>query len=227
MSETTKAAAPYGRKTQREPAVKEVHILWTPDGLSCDGDTVSVTAATQPSLEDILMGAIPGLPKVHLHNRVLAYEQGGDEFMRDWFRAADDRLDAPFILVVEGSIPNEDIKAEGYWAAIGNDPRTGQPITLNQWIDRLAPRAWAVVAAGTCAAYGGIHAMAGNPTGAMGLADYLGWNFRSKAGVPIVNVPGCPVQPDNMTETLLYLLYVAAGLAPMIPLDQQLRPTWL
>ena len=28
-------------------------------------------------------------------------------------------------------------------------------------------------------------------------------------------------------ETLLYLLYQVAGLAPMIPLDEQLRPTWL
>jgi hypothetical protein len=83
------------------------------------------------------------------------------------------------------------------------------------------------IAIGTCATYGGIHAMQGNPTGAMGLADYLGWGWRSKAGLPIVNVPGCPVQPDNFMETLLYLLYQAAGLAPMIPLDQQLRPTWL
>ena len=41
---------------------------------------------------------------------------------------------------------------------------------------------------------------------------------------PIVNVPGCPVQPDNFMETLLYLLYQVAGLAPMIPLDDQLRP---
>ena len=40
-------------------------------------------------------------------------------------------------------------------------------------------------------------------------------------------MPGCPVQPDNFMETLLYLLYQAAGLAPMIPLDEQLRPTWL
>jgi hydrogenase small subunit len=216
-----------GRKTQREPAVKEVHILWTPDGMSCDGDTISTTAATLPSIEDILMGAIPGLPKVHLHNRVLAYSQGGDDYMKPWFAAVEDRLGAPFLLVVEGSIPNERIKSEGYWAAIGNDPHTGQPITLNTWIDRLAPKAWAVVAAGTCATYGGIHAMEGNPTGCMGLADYLGWNWRSKAGIPVVNVPGCPVQPDNMTETLLYLLYHAAGLAPMIPLDDKLRPTWL
>ena len=42
---------------------------------------------------------------------------------------------------------------------------------------------------------------------AMGLADYLGWDWKSKAGLPIVNVPGCPVQPDNFMETLLYLLY--------------------
>ena len=131
------------------------------------------------------------------------------------------------MLVVEGSIPNEKIKKEGYWAALGTDPKTGQPITTCEWIDRLAPKALAVVGAGTCATYGGIHAMAGNPTGCMGLADYLGWNWRSKAGMPIVNVPGCPVQPDNFMETVLYLLYQAAGLAPMIPLDDKLRPTWL
>src|SRR6185312_8789553 len=220
------APAPYGRITQKEPLVKEVHVLWSPDGLGCDGDTISVTAATQPSIEDIVLGAIPGLPKVHLHNRVLDYSQGGDDYMKVWHDAAEDRLDAPFVLVIEGSIPNEAIKEEGYWAAMGND-RNGNPITLNAWIDRLAPRAFAIVAAGTCAAYGGIHAMAGNPTGCMGLADYLGWGFRTKTGLPVVNVPGCPVQPDNMTETLLYLLYQAAGLAPMIPLDEQLRPTWL
>ena len=107
------------------------------------------------------------------------------------------------------------------------DAATGQPLTLNWWIDQLAPRAWAVVAAGTCATYGGIHAMAGNPTGCMGLADYLGWDFRSWAGVPIVNVPGCPIQPDNFMETLTWLLYQAGGMSPMIPLDDQLRPTWL
>ena len=129
--------------------------------------------------------------------------------------------------MVEGSIPNEKIKKEGYWAALGTDPDTGQPITTSEWIDRLAPKALAVVGAGTCATYGGIHAMEGNPTGCMGLADYLGWDWKSKAGLPIVNVPGCPVQPDNFMETLLYLLYQVAGLAPMIPLDDQLRPTWL
>ena len=205
--------------------VEEVHILWTSELLGCDGDSVSVTAATLPSIEDVVLGNIPGLPRVYLHNKVLAYENG-DEFMRAFYQAEQGELD-PFVFVVEGSIPNESIKREGYWAAMGIDRATGQPIPTTQWIDRLAPKAWAVVAAGTCATYGGIHAMQGNPTGAMGLADYLGWNFRSKGGLPIVNVPGCPVQPDNFMETLLYLLYQAAGMAPMIPLDNNLRPTWL
>ena len=210
---------PYGRRTQKPSPVAEVHILWITAGLGCDGDSVSITAATQPGIEDVLLGAIPGLPKVHLHNPVLAYENG-DDFLKFWHLAEQGKLE-PFVLVVEGSIPNEKIKKEGYWAALGHRPHTGQPITTSEWIDRLAPKALAVVGAGTCATYGGIHAMEGNPTGCMGLADYLGWDWRSKAGLPIVNVPGCPVQPDNFMETLLYLLYQVAGLAPMIPLDDQ------
>jgi hydrogenase small subunit len=217
--------APPPAGTSRAAPVPEIHILWITAGLGCDGDTISLTAATQPSIEDLLLGALPGLPRVHLHNPVLAYANG-EEFLRPFYQAAAGEL-APFLLVVEGSIPDEGNKAEGYWAALGTDAPTGQPIPTCTWIDRLAPKAWAVVAAGTCAAYGGIHGMQGNPTGAMGLADYLGWGWRSAAGVPIVNVPGCPVQPDNMTETLLHLLYQAAGLAPMIALDEALRPSWL
>jgi hydrogenase small subunit len=69
--------------------------------------------------------------------------------------------------------------------------------------------------------------MAGNPTGCMGLPDYLGWHWRSKAGIPIVCLPGCPVQPDNMTQVLLYLLRQLVSAAPMISLDEALRPTFL
>jgi hydrogenase small subunit len=203
-----------------------IEILWITAGLSCDGDSVAVTAATQPSLEDLVLGAIPGLPRIKLHSPLLAYEVGED-FLRPFRAAAEGQLEHPFVLVVEGSLPNEANKREGYWAALGNDPETGQPIPTCDWVRALARHAWAVVAIGTCATYGGIHAMAGNPTGAMGLADFLGEGFRSRAGVPIVNVPGCPVQPDAFMETVLYLVRQAAGQAPMIPLDEALRPRWL
>ena len=69
--------------------------------------------------------------------------------------------------------------------------------------------------------------MKNNPTGAMGLPDYLGWNWKSKAGLPVVCIPGCPAQPDNMTEMLLYLVLHLGGLAPAPELDDQLRPVSL
>src|ERR1700679_4389592 len=96
---------PYGRVTQKPSPVPEIHILWMTSGLSCDGDSVSITAAMQPSIEDVVMGAIPGLPKVHVHNPVIAYENG-DDFLKYWYKAEKGEID-PFVLVVEGSIPNE------------------------------------------------------------------------------------------------------------------------
>jgi hydrogenase small subunit len=163
---------PHGRTTQFQPAIPELDILWITAGLGCDGDTISITAATQPSLEDLLLGALPGLPRIRLHNPVLAYAVG-DDFLKPFHQAAAGQL-GPFLLVIEGSIPNERNKREGYWAGLGTDPASGQPILTCDWIDRLAPHAWAVVAIGTCATYGGIHAMAGNPTGCTGLPNYLG-----------------------------------------------------
>ena len=69
--------------------------------------------------------------------------------------------------------------------------------------------------------------MKNNPTGAMGLPDYLGWKWKSKAGLPVICIPGCPAQPDNMTEMLLYLVLHLGGLAPAPELDDQLRPVSL
>ncbi len=202
--------------------VHPVNVLWLTSGLGCDGDSVAMTAATNPSLEDLLRGCLPGMPPVIIHNAMLAYESGA-EFMESFHRAADGRLD-PFILVLEGSVPNEEINGDGHWAGMGVDAETGQPILVNTWIDRLAPKAAAVLALGTCAAYGGVPAMRNNPTGAMGLRDYLGYGWRSRRELPLVNLPGCPVQPDNITETLLCLVLDVAGMAPPLELDEQGRP---
>jgi hydrogenase small subunit len=223
MADSTGSPA---RSNGSSTTVKAIDVLWLTAGLGCDGETIAMTGATQPSIEQLVMGALPWIPKVNFYNPFLAYENG-DDFVRAFRDAAEEKSGRPFILVVEGSIPNEKNKKEGYWATFGTDPATGQPITTCAWIDRLAPDAWAIVAVGTCATYGGIHAMEGNPTGCMGLPDYLGWNWKSRAEIPIVCVPGCPSQPDNIMETLLYLLYMVAGRAPMIPLDDALRPTWL
>ncbi|MGW8983632.1 hypothetical protein ACWGQ9_13330, partial [Streptomyces parvus] len=128
--------------TEAPPDDPTVHILWINAGLSCDGDSVSLTAATQPSIEELALGALPGLPKVAVHWPLIDYEcgpvEGAGNFV-EWFFKADRGELEPFVLVVEGSIPNERIKPEGYWCGFGDDPETGQPITTSEWLDRLTP----------------------------------------------------------------------------------------
>src|SRR5919199_6932220 len=163
--------------TEQEEAV--VHLLWINAGLSCDGDSVALTAATQPSIEEIALGALPGLPKVAVHWPLIDFEcgpdKGADTFI-EWFYKADRGELEPFVLVVEGSIPNEAIKAEGYWCGFGNNPDisdpgdiyNSQPMTTSEWLDRLAPKALAIGAGGACATYGGIPSLGGDPTGGRG-----------------------------------------------------------
>ena len=79
-------------------SIREIDVLWITAGLGCDGESVALTAATQPSVEDIVLGGLPGLPKVNLHNPFYARENG-DEFMRFLELAAEGQLD-PFILVI-------------------------------------------------------------------------------------------------------------------------------
>ena len=45
-----------------------IHVLWINAGLSCDGDSVALTAATQPTVEEIALGR---------HGTRVAYVLGG------------------------------------------------------------------------------------------------------------------------------------------------------
>ena len=110
---------------------------------------------------------------------------------------------------------------------MGNDPETGQPITTNEWLDRLAPKAAAVVALGTCATYGGIPAMKNNPTGAMGVADYLGWDWKSTAGLPGGQHPRLPRAARQHDRVAALPGAAPRRRAPVPDLDDAHRPTWL
>jgi len=86
-----------------------------------------------------------------------------------------------------------------------------------------------VLALGTCASYGGIPAAAPDPTEAVGLqyADgapggLLGKDWRSRKGLPVVNVAGCAADSDTMLRALRWLL---AGDPDPAQLDRFGRPT--
>src|ERR1700728_4502007 len=100
---------PACRKTSPIP---EIDILWITAGLGCDGDTIAMTAATQPSIEDVVGGALPWLIYVRLLNPFLSFENG-DDFLTRFHLASEGKV-AAFILVVDRTIPNENIKDEGY-----------------------------------------------------------------------------------------------------------------
>src|SRR5688572_7329869 len=219
-----------GPHTRMGP-LEKVHAFWFA-GMSCDGCTVSVTGAQAPSVESLLLGAHPGLPRVILHHPVVNLESGPN-YLRAHEAAVKGELDAPYVIILEGSISDE-LKAHatgGYWSGQGEEPwgEGGElrTVTTDEWVARLAPGAAASIAIGTCATWGGIPAAHGNPTGAMSLMDFLGKDYRSALGVPVVNIPGCAPVGDNFTETVAAILYFLQGFGPLPEFDELGRPAWL
>jgi len=211
--------------------IKTVHVYWVA-GMSCDGCSIAITGATAPGIEGLLAGTVPAMPKVILHHPVLSVEAGHD-FMENFHQAWQGKLDVPYVLICEGSIADERIarRTGGYFSAMGVEPREGfdqpQPIATAEWVRRLAPGAAATIAVGTCATWGGVPSAEGNPTGAMSVMDFLGKDYRSAFGLPVVNIPGCAPQGDNMTETIFAILLFLQGLGPLPTFDELGRPAWL
>ena len=210
--------------------ITEVHAFWLA-GMSCDGCSIGAVGAKNPSVEQLISAAIPGLPKVVLHHPVLSVS-AGSEFMQAYHSAKQGTLGAPYVVVYEGSVADEDIAGAygGYWSAMGAQTMADgsqQPIPTAHWLRDMAPGAAATVAIGTCATWGGIPAAAGNVTGAMSVMDYLGKDYLSALGLPVINIPGCSPLGDNFTETVAAILMFLVGIGPLPEFDELGRPAWL
>lgn len=110
-----------------------------------------------------------------------------------------------YVLVVEGAIPT---------GANGDYCTLWPGLTALKGVQRYAERASVILAAGTCASFGGLSAAQPNITGASSVSQVL-------SGVSVVNIPGCPMHPDWLVGTVAYIL--ANGKLPA--LDAQSRPT--
>ena len=210
--------------------IKEVHAFWLA-GMSCDGCSVAALGAQNPSVEQLCNQAIPGLPRIILHHPVLAVE-AGDRFMEPYYQAAKGELDAPYVVLYEGSVADEEIAGEfgGYWSAMGKeelDDGSWRPYPTAKMLRDMAPNAAAVFAVGTCATWGGVPAAQGNVTNSMGTMDYLGKDYRSALGLPVINIPGCAPVGDNITETITAVLMFLAGVGPLPEFDELGRPAWM
>jgi hydrogenase small subunit len=211
-------------KGPRGPLDK-LYLFWL-NGGSCDGCTVAVVAASKPPVEKLIAGLVPGMPRVELIHPLVSLESG-DSYVENLFMAERGELDAPFVVVFEGSVLDDTRAGDGSFMTLGTEPGTGRPISTSAWLQRLAPKAAAVIAIGSCAAWGGIPAAEGNPTGSMGVMDLLGLDYRSAFGVPVVNIPGCSPIGDNFMDTAVAVLLFLQGLGPLPEFDGLGRPAWL
>jgi hydrogenase small subunit len=209
-----------GISSQAKP-LEGLYVVWI-TGASCDGCTMAMLGAADPGIEDILLGGVPDAPRVTLVHPVLALESG--EAYRAQLECAARGELGRFILVLEGSVLDESLAGEGSFSQLGI--QDDQPLTTAAWIDRLTPHAEAVIAIGSCATWGGIPAAAGNVTGAMGLEEYLGREFLSRVGLPVINMPGCAPSGEAFIDTLIYLFLHLARLVPL-DLDDERRPRWV
>lgn len=98
----------------------------------------------------------------------------------------------PYIMVMEGAIP----VGMPHACMMADRP-------IGEWVNVLAAKASVCIAAGTCAASGGVSKMAGTLTGAASLDDFL-----KQRGIktPTVNLPACPMHPEHLVYTLLHFI---------------------
>jgi Ni,Fe-hydrogenase I small subunit len=179
----------------REP----LNLLWLQPG-GCGGCSLSLFCAEGPDGFTALESA-----GIHLLWHPSISEVSSSEFidLLEAILAGEQRLD---LLCLEGSVvcgPN----GSGKFHRLAG---TGKP--MMQWIEQLARVADHVVAVGSCAAYGGITVAGSNPSEARGpqydetqMGGLLGKLFSDPSGLPVINIAGCPIHPNWVTETLVQL----------------------
>jgi hydrogenase small subunit len=161
----------------------------------CTGCTESLTRSHSPSVESLIFDHI----SLDYHHTLQAAAGEAAEAARE---AAMHENKGSYILVVDGSIP---LGNPGYSTIAG--------ISNLQMLEETAKDAAAIVAVGTCAAFGGLPQANPNPTGAVSVSDII----KDK---PIINVSGCPPIPTVITGVLAHFL--TFGTIP--ELDQYNRP---
>jgi hydrogenase small subunit len=110
-----------------------------------------------------------------------------------------------YILAVEGAVPAGMPRA----CVFGGEP-------FGEQLIRAAKAAKAVLAIGSCAAFGGIPGAENNPTGAISAAQYL---KNHDVSTPAILIPGCPCHPDWLLGTVTHVLKLGIP-----PLDAMGRP---
>jgi hydrogenase small subunit len=192
--------------------VKELPVVYL-QAAACTGCAVSLLNTASPTIKNVLIDQIA--PGVHINLRFhpVIMAAAGDMAIQVIEDTAKQKKGA-YVLVVDGAVPTG---ADGAYGAVGE--RDGKPVTMLQRVTELARDALAVIALGTCAAFGGIPAAKPNPTDCQPVSKVLAAKGIKK---PLINIPGCPPHPDWFVGTVASI--ILKGLPAADELDDFLRP---
>lgn len=165
-------------------------IIWL-QGAGCSGCTISMMNVTNPTTIDQVL-----LNKISMKYNSTLMTSAGELAMQTLDQAAN-MYSGKFILVIEGAIPTG---ASGHYCVVGE--QNGVELTMQQAVLKYGPMAKYVVAAGTCASFGGVTAAAPNATSCTTAKSLL----SGKTVNPVVNLSGCPVHPTVLVQTLINLI---------------------
>jgi hydrogenase small subunit len=171
--------------------IVEIPVIWL-QGASCSGCVVSLLNSVSPSIHTVLLRELT--PGKHLNLRIQATVMAGQgQQVIDLIEDTAKAKPGGYVLVMEGSIQ----LTHPLFATLGE--AGGEEVPISEKAAELARSAMAVVALGTCAAYGGIPSGQPNPTGAVSISELLA---QEKIDTPVISIPGCPPHPDWLVGTL-------------------------
>ena len=172
-----------------------IPVIWR-EGQDCAGNTEGFLRASHPTVAELVLDVL----SVDYHETIMAPSgRQAEESMIATMEAYPNR----YIAIIEGSIPIAD---GGVYCTIGG--RAFRDIARE-----VIEGAMVTIAVGACAFDGGLPAARGGPTGAIGAKDLV-------PGARVINLPGCPMNVQNLTATIVH--YLTFGEWPA--LDSSGRP---
>lgn len=177
-------------------AARRPSVIWL-SFQECTGCIESVTRSFSPTVENLILDIV----SLDYQHTLQAAAGDAAEHARE--QAMHDNA-GNYLVIVDGSIPGP--KANPGFSTIAG-------ISNLQMLRETVAGAAAVIAVGTCAAFGGLPKASPNPTGAMSVQDLV----KDK---PVINVSGCPPLPMVITGVLAQFL--TFGKLP--ELDEYHRP---
>lgn len=153
-------------------------VVWF-QAITCNGNTHSLLSANSSRLELFL----------NSFNLVYHPSLTIDKTLDD-ILTSNEEID---FLLVEGAISSNE-----RFFSISNDSTTNH-------LNTLASRSKYIIAVGSCASYGGVHAKFEQNDNVVGLKDSIEDKYIKNLKHDIVNLTGCPVHPEWIMQTLFTL----------------------